>query len=192
MKKILMAIFSSLFVALSFPGFANAEISAEQLIEMYLHDNGCAGKYDCQSPFFNKIAEKGPESVQPLLKALNNQDALYVRERLSFIYLLGEIGDVRAYTALRSIFVDNKQDEKQSGKWRVAISLGACLPGENIDDYITLAVQDQTGGALQALREMSGQDFGQNKEQWAEYLKRDGNLDLFRAACRQRSKPILG
>jgi HEAT repeat protein len=192
MKKILITIFMSLLMALSFFGSVNAQEPAEQLIEKYLHDNGCAGKYDCQSPFFNKIAEQGIASVQPLLNALNDRDLLYAQHRLDFIYLLGEIGDARAYTALRDILLGNQRDEDQSGKWRVAISLGACLDEENIDDYVALAVQDQTGGVLKALREMSGQDFGQNIEQWVEYLKRDGNLDLFRAQCRGRSKPILG
>ena len=171
-------------------------MTSEQLIELYLHDKSCDNKADCLSPFYFKIAGKEVEAVQPLLEALDNQDSLYVEHRLDFIYLLGMIGDAKAYSALRAIFFKNKDDEnkwhQETDRWRLAISLGACLGEESIDDFVDLVVQDTTGGALRALREMSGQDFGQNKEQWVEYLKTTGHLEVFRATCRQRSVPILG
>jgi len=196
MRKILATIFLAFFFFLFFFNRVKAEMASGQLIELYLHDKSCDNKYDCLSPFYFKIAGKGAEAVQPLLEALDNPGSLYIEHRLSFIYLLGMIGDVKAYSVLRAIFLNSKEDEDkwhpEANKWRLAISLGACLGEESIDDFVDLVIQDMTGGALRALRETSGRDFGQNKEQWVKYLKMTGQLEVFRAACRQRSVPILG
>ena len=51
---------------------------------------------------------------------------------------------------------------------------------------------DRAFAAGADIKEMSEQDFGQNKEQWIEYLRMTAHLEAFRAACRQRSAPILG
>lgn len=196
MRKILLMIFLGFIFVLSFFNCARAETASGKLIELYLHDKSCDNVYDCESPFYYKIAAKGSESVSSLLEAIDNQDPLYVEHRWAFIYLLGMIGDSKAYPALRAISVENKNHEnkerQKSTKWRLTISLGACLGDENIVDFVNLAVQDATDGALQALVEMSGQDFGRNKEQWVEYFKAADHLESFRAACRQRSAPIHG
>jgi len=191
MSKILVRVFFVFSILLSCAYYAKAESTVEQLIEEYLKDNSCANTFDCMSPFYYKIADKGPDAVVPLLEALGNKETLYVQHRLDFIYLLGMIGDTNAYSALRAVFLKNT-DYQDAHMWRLAISLGACLGEENIDDFVVLVVRDAADGALRALREMSGQDFGQNEEQWAAYLNTAGHLETFRANCRERSKPILG
>ena len=196
MRKIWVTTSFALFLFLFFSSYAKAEGTAE-LIEKYLHDDkSCGGMVDCVSPFYYKIARNGAEAVQPLLEALNNQDSLYVGYRSAFFCLLGMIGDARAYSGLRAIFLENKKYEnkwyEEGEKWRLAISLGACLGEESIDDFVALVVRDATGGALRAIRGMSGQDFGENEEQWVEYLKTEGHLEVFRTECRKGSAPILG
>ncbi len=163
---------------------------ATALIERYVHDKPDPMIMDSISPYYGQIVQMGVEAVEPLLAALKNDDPSYVEERLAFIYILGQIGDQRAYVALRDEFFHG--DGTEGFKWRGMISLGSCLTEDRIDDYIVLALEDTTGGGVRALREMSEQDFGADAQQWAAYLKIPGSLELFKKNCRQRSAPILG
>ncbi|MBF0121946.1 MAG: hypothetical protein HQL21_00890 [Candidatus Omnitrophica bacterium] len=181
---------------LFFSDGVKAEVDARQLIEQYILDNSCDQAKDCMSSYYLKIADLGAIAVEPLLEALDDEDPGYVAHRLDFVYLLSMIGDPRGYSVLRLYFLENKEDEnegyQEGRKWRFAISLGACLAVEKIDDYMSLVFSDTTGGALKALKEISGQDFGQDQGQWTEYLKATGQLEAFREKCREHSKPILG
>jgi HEAT repeat protein len=122
-----------------------------------------------------------------LIKALDHPSPAELEKQTAFIFMLGQIGDPRAYEALRDDFI-----RQEGHRWRGTISLGACLTLDKVEDYVALALGDETGGALRALKETTGQDFGRDGKAWGDYLKVKGNLDSFRAKCRQYSVPILG
>ncbi len=195
MKKVFLVI---IFMCMSGSLFADEargrvdKLSQEAtaLIDRYVHDKPDPMIMDSISPYYGQIVQMGAEAVEPILAALKNDDPAYVEERLSFIYILGQIGDPRAYAALREAFLQG--DGREGSKWRGMISLGSCLTKDRIDDYIALAIADATGGGMRALQEMSGQDLGADAQKWAAYLKSPESFELFRKNCRQRSAPILG
>jgi len=162
---------------------------AKALVKKYIGDKWDGVTMDWISPYYFQIADMGADAVPALLDALASEDPAYVEERTSFVYLLGMIGNQDAYDALRAWFVSQS---KKTARWRAAISLGACLTVALVDDYVSLVVTDTTGGGLQALREMSGKDFGTEVSSWAGHLKNEWNLRKFRENCRKRSAPILG
>ena len=169
---------------------------AKALVKKYIGDKWDGVTMDWISPYYFQIADKGADAVPALLDALASEDPAYVEERTSFVYLLGMIGNPMAYPALRAVFLEDKRDEKKSRqevfKWRAAINLGACVTAKTVDDYVGLVLTDTTGGGLRALREMTGEDLGNDAVAWSRYLKDEGNLRKFRENCRKCSAPILG
>ena len=162
---------------------------ARKLIKKYVRYVWLGECYDCLEPGYDEILALKNDAVIPLIEAFNETSRAYIEKRSGFTGLLAQIGDARAYPLLRDLYV---QQETETRRWRYAIEAGACVDLETISDFLDAIFEDETSGGLQALKEMSGQDFGKDKSAWLKFLNDKNNLDVFKNNCQQRSAPILG
>jgi hypothetical protein len=159
-----------------------------RLIEEYVKAKK-PSEVDRIDPRYYEILGRGKNAVPAILKALERKEPEYKESRTELVCLLGQIGDLRAYDALRRLFLEQTLELK---KWRYGVSLGACLTMGATEDFVTLLLGDETGAGRRVLKENSGKDLSNDAAAWLAYLKQKKNLNEFRKKCRERSAPILG
>jgi hypothetical protein len=161
---------------------------SEMLIRQFIADRVLTGG-DQISPFYAKIISRGSNAVPALIQALGKASPEYQEKRSAFIFMLGHIGDSRAYETLLAEFVKEK---RVTARRRIAISLGASLSPDLAtrfpDDILSNAPQE--GSAI--LEEVAGVDLGADAVKWREFFSNTSNLKAVIDRCRTKSKPILG
>lgn len=165
-----------------------SDLLAENLIKQFVAEPPPEGA-DRISPLYGKIVACGSNAVPTLIQALGNASPEYQEKRIDFIFILGQIGDSRAYDPLLAEFVKEK---RLTARRRIAISLGASLSPKLAtrfpEDILSNAPQD--GPAI--LKELAEADLGSDSVKWREFLSNPNNLKAVIERCRTRSKPILG
>ena len=119
--------------------------------------------------------EKTATAVEPLIEALETDGDILVRE--SAAWSLGRIGDVRAVKPLISSV---QREFDRNVRERAVTALGEIGDVGAVETLIDLAgrdAQEVRSRAIEALRSITGQPFGTNVTQWAEWWSEQARAD---------------
>ena len=143
---------------------------------------------DAANPFAKQVAGLGAAAVPALLAALDNQAQAYRDQQTAFVWLLGEIGDPRAFDRLLALF----EAEKGAGaRMRTGVSLGASLDPTNVSKLFARLEHLAPAIAVALLVDVTGQDL-EDVAKFKAWLSVPANLEATVKSCKQRSIPQHG
>lgn len=143
---------------------------------------------DRPEPYSEEVAAR-PQLAPVLARALKEASPEIREKRVSIIYMLGRMGNPEAFRELAALY---DAAQPPAARIRLMISLGACVTGETLAQYLDIALKDPD--VLAWLQNTSGASCGADKACWQEFFiaAEEKALREFNERCRQASRPILG
>ncbi len=182
--KLLLVMALIAIAVLNVPPTSHAEmetsITPEQAVEKYLA--WAPQGYDVPNPYEAVIVGFGARATPAVLAAL-------AKDESGFVWILGQIGDPRAFDVLWDLF---EKASNATMRMRVGFSLGSSLDESNIQRLMLKLEKLDPSVSLALLRQITRQDFEGNMQEWRAWLSNAKNLDSVVRYCKQRSIPILG
>lgn len=140
---------------------------------------------DRPNPHVRPLVTLGAAAVPALVAALGNPAQAYQDAQMQIVWMLGEIGDPRAFDALLKLW---EAERRHGAKMRIGISVGACLDPANAKRLI---VRLDAANGLPMLADITGQKL-EDLVKYHAWLSVPANLEATVKSCRQRSVPQHG